>query len=116
MAEDAKSIKAFMVKEGVVKSEDELDWLTDEYISNRVEKEKLDIGVMDGQALNFIDYGNHFYITGSQWHWDSGDNVPGGNLACGRNNSWVYTVRPGDSYGTRGNCGSYSWYELNIYH
>jgi hypothetical protein len=50
-----------------------------------------------GQILSSLDYGNHFYTSnnGKRWHWKSGDNVSGGNLNCGQNNSWYYDVRVG---------------------
>lgn len=124
MKETADSIKKNLLKEGIYNSEDELTWLTDEFIAERekssIERKPLELDAKEANVvLNFIDYGNHFYTTnnGSVWHWDSGDNVTGGNLACGRKHSWKYTRRVGDSYVRAGNCREgYPYYKLDIYH
>ena len=116
--EDAATIKRTMLGMGLVESDSDLDWLTDEYLANRNAEEKKPQAEVDSRPLRYTDYGNHFYLTnnGSVWNWDSGENVYGGNLACGRTKFWSYNRRVGDSYGIGGSCsGGYSYYILNIY-
>ena len=121
MAQSAADIKKEMLDLKIVDDEQALEWLTDEYIKDRESREK-DLSPTadsDGKALSYTDYGNHFYTTngGSVWHWESGKNTPGGNLACGRVDAWRYNRRVGDSYAQAGNCsGGYPYWRLEIYH
>jgi hypothetical protein len=116
----ANEIKQGMLVMGVVDSPEDLDWLTDEHIAERekVAKEYPSVTDGDGKILGTVDYGNHFYTTdnGKVWHWESGKNITGGNLNCGRVDAWKYNVRRGDSYVKQGKCsGGYEWYKFDIY-
>lgn len=124
MKESLKTIKQNLISEGIYKSEAEMEWLTDEYIAEQEKKavERVPFEMEnknEGVVLNFIDYGNHFYKTnnGKKWHWESGKNVTGGNLNCGRVDSWVYKVRQGDTVQQAGRCSAgYVYYKFDIYH
>jgi hypothetical protein len=113
-------IKSEMIDAGIVKSDDELGWLTDEVLADRSSREKEKEPATDDNGVHLltVDYGNHFYTTngGAVWHWESGDNTAGGNLACGRNHAWMYNRRVGDSYVQAGNCNGYPYWRFDIYH
>lgn len=118
---NAEEIKKAMLLMGAISSLEDADWLTDEYIASQAKIAQPYPSRTDanGQLLSSLDYGNHFYTSnnGARWHWQSGENVVGGNLNCGTNRSWYYDRRVGDSYVPRGKCAAgYDWYEFNIYH
>lgn len=117
----AEKIKNGMLVMGLVEKIEDLDWLTDEYMAEKAKVEQEYPTTKDEAGLirSAKDYGNHFYTSnnGKRWHWESGENITGGNLNCGRTKSWYYDVKQGDWYVVRGKCSAgYDWYEFDIYH
>jgi hypothetical protein len=96
-------------------SDKDLEFLSEEFVrASQETAQEVKPGVKGEHATPkpgaHIWQGNHFYVSGLIWHWQS---TPGSQ--CGTTQNWQYHVQPGDTVRNAGTCPQgYPWVEMQL--